>query len=711
MFSGQLLTSVASILSLSSLITADFPPFHNDQATKEGVWGNYTRQAYISNDDVVGPVANIIVPPQQGVSPSRYVTWAPGGPRLPHARPMLLDANTFSTVYAGPDFGDESMSPTIQSCNGTNYLTWWSGHGKEGYKWGRYYMMNNRYEIVYNLTALPPLNSADAHELVITPQCTAILTSYEHIQFDLSMYNITNGWLLDSYFQEIDLATGELLFHWQASAAMPNIAFETPTRPPIFREGLAEGEGHDWFHINSVAKDHKGNYLISSRHACTIYYISGMNGAVIWRLGGSHSDFEDLSGGKATDFAWQHDARWLNHNLTRLSLYDDRTAGPRHRSADPTSRGIILELDYDKKTVRLVESYYATRGIESDREGNMQVLLDSPTQGNVMLGYGQEPALTEFAANGTVLLDVAFGPLHLERDSADNYRALKVNWTGMPYWPPSLAPGPTESFLYDPANETFFVRLHDDFGNAAINDTAYFSWNGATEVKSWVILASNQTGNLTLPDHFLTEVPKTGFEDHAFVGAETRFVAALAINGSDHVLGATFTMEMNSPNRWIGPAGLYSNETAGLTAAWQAYVAKQGKNSLFAKLRAQWHDVKLRPSTPLAAGVSTFALLFLLTLCVVPAWLYVKGRREEQQRIRYSPAPMGEYSFADELRISKHRMEKVFEVGGDDDDDDDDADSERTYFDEPEGEYKGKGSADLATLRSSSSCTVKEEEL
>ncbi|GAM82567.1 hypothetical protein ANO11243_005490 [Dothideomycetidae sp. 11243] len=653
-------SALSLLLSLSSPVAADLAPFNNSQAVKEGIYGNYTRQSFLSSGSVIGPVANVIVHPQEGVSPSKYVTWAPGGPMLPSTHPMLIDANNFATIWAGPVLGRQTMGPLVQSCNGSQYLTWWAGDDVDGYKQGRYYMVNEKYEIVYNVTAVAPLHAADAHELFLTPECTAIITVYETREYDLSYYNITDGWLMDSYFQEIDLATGELLFQWQASEAM-NITMDIAQRPPILRQGLSKDFGHDWFHINSVAKDHLGNYLISSRHACTVYYISGLNGAVIWRLGGPNSDFKDMSGGKATDFSWQHHARWLNDDLTRLSLYDDRSAGPRHIDAEPLSRGIIVELDYAKKEVRLDRSYYATRNINSDREGSMQVLTDSPVPGNVMLGYGQEPAWTEFAPNGTVLLDVAFGPLQLERMSADNYRALKVNWTGLPFWGPSIAHGPKQDFVFNATTETFSIRLFDD-------------WNGATEIKSWIVLASNDTTNLTVAEHFVAEVPKLGFEEHVFIGANTKYAAAFAVNGSDFVLGATNVLDTTNHALYIGPAGHNCNDTELLTKQWR----------------------------------NTFALLFLLTLCALPAILYFRGRRQQ-----YVLARTDEFKFSDELHGLKGGNEGCFDVGLDGEDDDDDNNSERTYYDEPF--YPNKGSldheGDLSTLRSSSSCTSKEQPL
>lgn len=66
--------------------------------------------------------------------------------------------------------------------------------------------------------------------------------------------------------------------------------------------------------MNSVAKDSKGNYLVSARHYSTIYYISPA-GKIIWQLGGRNSSF---AMGEGATFHYQHDARWVEEGK-RLS--------------------------------------------------------------------------------------------------------------------------------------------------------------------------------------------------------------------------------------------------------------------------------------------------------------------------------------------------------------------------------------------------------
>lgn len=433
--------------------------------------------------------------------------------------------------------------------------------------------MNSTYDIVYNFTAIdlpwlgpdgrstveseaiingqdtndvsrdyPPVG-ADAHEFFLTPHCTAIITAYQPRKYDLSAYNISTGYLMDNLFQEIDLATNELIFQWRASDFI-NIS-QSYVNATIVGSGLEVDRGFDFFHINSVEKDHRGNYLVSSRHMHSIYYIEGPRGiapgTILWTLGGQRNDFSDPSGSGALDWGWQHHVRWTSSNLDSISLFDNSNAEVTKKAMHPVSRGMIISLDFEHRTAKLERSYDATTMISAVREGSMQVLPD--THGNVMLGYGQEPGYTEFSANGTVLHDVRFGPMRLNRESADNYRAMKVNWTGAPSWGPRIAAGPSPEVLHEHAYTSFRPYFKDL--EATTNNTAYFSWNGATEVVEWLILASNDSQELNSTRHIWNRLPRAGFETSVSVGSSA-FVRAVALAADHRVMDATPVLNMRT---------------------------------------------------------------------------------------------------------------------------------------------------------------------
>jgi len=61
----------------------------------------------------------------------------------------------------------------------------------------------------------------------------------------------------------------KLLFQWRASDHVP-LADSYKDRG---NDGRTKETSYDFFHLNSIEKDESGNYLISSRHVHTLYYL------------------------------------------------------------------------------------------------------------------------------------------------------------------------------------------------------------------------------------------------------------------------------------------------------------------------------------------------------------------------------------------------------------------------------------------------------
>jgi hypothetical protein len=92
---------------------------------------------------------------------------------------------------------------------------------------------------------------------------------------------------------------------------------ECYAKPADINEATRTGaQPWDYFHINSVDRDSKGNYVISARHCKAVYYIDGSTGEILWKLGGKNSTF---TMGENTHFAFQHDARFRNDDGLLLS--------------------------------------------------------------------------------------------------------------------------------------------------------------------------------------------------------------------------------------------------------------------------------------------------------------------------------------------------------------------------------------------------------
>ena len=344
--------------------------------------------------------------------------------------------------------------------------------------------------------------AGDLHEFRITDDGNALMTIYHKKEVDMSGYGFSRGWIFDSLFQEVSLETGELLFEWNASS---HYAVHD-TEAPIGDDGQSADRPFDFFHINSIDKDVNGDYLISSRYMCAVMCISHKDGRVLWQLGGKDNQFEDLSGGSATDMSWNHHAAWYKN--TTLTLFDNGSNG--RQETAKFSRGLMIDLNINQMTATLVHAYVAPLGLLAPSQGSVQVLPNE----NVLVGWGHTPAFTEYSLDGEVLCDTHFGAVWFANLGwAKNYRTFKYNWVGRPSQPPDVAVRPSEGAVY-------------------------VSWNGATEVKSWLLESAK-----TIDGEFSKQarpVAKKTFETRiAIPGDAHEFLRAVAFDAAGERLGVT----------------------------------------------------------------------------------------------------------------------------------------------------------------------------
>lgn len=275
----------------------------------------------------------------------------------------------------------------------------------------------------------------------------------------------------------------------------------------------------------------------------------------------------------------------------------------------------------------------------------MQVLPSS----NVLLGFGNQPAFTEYAPNGTVLYNVHMGPVMAayDRETADNYRNSKVNWTGTPHWSPKIAAGPTlvnATDLMDAADGS--VR---DWVEAR-NDTVYMSWNGATEMKGWMVFAAAHPLELDSMASLFATVNKTSFETGVLVGRgenSTRFLRAVALDKDEKMMKATPVLDMENGRTYehakdilMGDGGSWwSGEQA---EQWEATVleALEEVDSL-ARLRQEWDMYRSRSEK---SQIMLPAVLGLIAVFCLLAWY---GRKQlietfEEKYAVFNPQRQGE---------------------------------------------------------------------
>jgi outer membrane protein assembly factor BamB len=215
-----------------------------------------TAPRFRSRPDLDAPTIHVIAVADEPVPGLIFVANANGAGT---PGPMIL-AGDGELVWFEPRPGRQVMNFAAHPYGAQRVLAWWEGTVTGGHGAGEFVVLDTSYRELTRIRAGNGLQ-ADFHEFSITPRGSAILTAYDD-----------RGDLLDSIVQEVDVASGAVLFEWRAS---DHIAREESyvTAP-------------DFAHLNAAALDRDGDFLISSRHTWTIYKVDRSTGAIRWRLGG-----------------------------------------------------------------------------------------------------------------------------------------------------------------------------------------------------------------------------------------------------------------------------------------------------------------------------------------------------------------------------------------------------------------------------------------
>ena len=422
---------------------------------------------------------------EQGVS-SDPIFIAPYNSPTGQVGAVIAD-NSGQPIWENPIAGKVTNNFRVQQYRGEPVLTWWEGVIEYGHGVGEYVIADAGYRTVRRVQAAHGLRG-DLHEFVITPRDTALLTSYVITHADLSSVGgPRKGTIQDAIFQEIDLASGQVLLEWHSLDRIP------------LQESYAPVEANYWdfFHINSVDLDNDGNLLVSARSTQTVYKLDRRSGEIMWRLGGKHSDFEMASG---SNFAWQHHVRRQPDGT--MTLFDNG-ATP---AVEKLSRGLILDVDEQAMTASLRRQYTHPK-ILSGSQGSMQPLAN----GNVFIGWGEIPRVSEFERSGRLVFDAVLGKQY------QSYRAFRLPWSGTPAEAPAIAT----------------VRAGRDL-------TVYASWNGATGVDTWQLLGGAQEGSLTP----VSSTRSQGFESALRAASGGPCFAVRALDTTGATLGQSQTVSV-----------------------------------------------------------------------------------------------------------------------------------------------------------------------
>lgn len=459
--------------------TGKVPPFPNPAASPS------EYQSFRTQPGMQAPILTVT---SADKDPSAGDVFTSNGPGAGSYGALIYDPQGQLVYFhqVSGDLTDEDVN--VQRYEGREDLTFWQGKVLEyGYGDGEDLVMNPGYQVVAKVHGGNGLQ-ADLHEFQIASHDVAYVTAFNPIRCNLSSAEKgpKDGVILDAAVQQIDMKTGLVRWEWHA---LDHIAATESERSPP-----AHGPW-DWFHINSIDPQSNGDMFISARNTWAGYQIQQSSGNIVWRLGGLKSSFKM---GPGTKTAWQHDGRILPSG--EVSFFDDGSNPPEHKQ----SRAVRIALNFARHEARLSSQITHSPPLLAASQGNVQTL----PSGNLLIGWGGVPQISEYTPGGALLFDA-----HLPYPMIF-YRAYRHPWKGQPAAPPAIV-----ATLNDTNEETI----------------VHASWNGATDVASWQVLAGSAPGSL----HAQQTVPSSGFETTALLPQKHAYAQVQALNSSGQVIGTS----------------------------------------------------------------------------------------------------------------------------------------------------------------------------
>jgi hypothetical protein len=450
-------------------------------------------QSFASAPALHPPLLQVTTPDRDAGAGDVLMTVGPGQGQY---GPVIYNSSGRLVWFSPAPKGQLAENLSVQRFGGQRDLTWWQGKVLLlGFGQGVDVIADHSYHIVATVHAGNGY-SADLHDFQLAQHQIAYVTVYSPMRCDLSsLGGARNGALMDGVVQAIDVRTGLVRWEWHS---LDHVSVSESHAPPPASVQVP----WDWFHMNSVDPQQGGDVLISGRTTWASYDVQGASGRILWQLGGSHSSFVM---GPGTETAWQHDAR-LHHDGS-VTLFDNGSS-PRVHSQ---SRAMRMVIDYARHSARLARAYpHPGSPLAADSQGDAQTLPD----GNLVVGWGAIPSVTEVTPGGRLLFDAHLPP------GASSYRAFRYRWSGTPAWPPAVS-----------------ARVLPPGGDS----TAVFaSWNGATGVAFWRVLAGDDASSLRAR----ATTPASGFESSVTFPDAYRFVAVQALDAAGRVLASSATVRV-----------------------------------------------------------------------------------------------------------------------------------------------------------------------
>jgi hypothetical protein len=412
-----------------------------------------------------------------------------------NGNPIWEDPLGGPITIGGVRYEKVAMDFHAATWEGKPVLVWWEGHiTPQGFGTGTWKIVDENYRTVAQVNA-PPGFELDFHDIALTSRGTAYIIANKTMSLSLTCCGgPASGELYDQLIFEINVKTGRVVWRWDPLQHVP--LRESYTGMP-----LNHGPW-DPYHFNSISFGPAGAPIVSARNTWAAYWIDRRTGGVFATLGGKRSTFSFLPGAR---FAWQHDV--LQQPSGQVSMFDDEAVP----AVGKQSRGLVLSLNWTHHTASVAHEYLLPKAALAGSQGDLEPLPN----GNVFIGWGQLPFFSEYSATGNLLyMGNLPGP-------DESYRDFRVQWTGVPSEPPALALAQTSG-----------------------GTDVYASWNGATSVATWQLLAGPSTSALAAVGG---PVARNGFETLLSTTNVGPYYAVQPLDGAGHVLATSAATRLPPP--------------------------------------------------------------------------------------------------------------------------------------------------------------------
>ena len=433
--------------------------------------------------------------------------------------PDIVDDHGRQVYFTPSPAGQRATDVRAQMYRGQRVLTFWQGGSgvNPGVGVGDDFIYSRHYKLIRTVHAHgseggQPLR-ADQHEFLLTPGGTAIIVAYGIKTINANAYR-SNGdtsdrshqKVYDGVIQEINLATGKLVFEWHSLTHVSPARSHIPLPSDPTTGNPLPNSPWDYFHINAVRIDKDFNLIVSARHTWSIYKVNRHHGNVMWVLrSGNHTtgDHSDFNIGPGAAFAWQHDPEPLGNNEYRIFDNNWNQVPPPSGQAHV----VTIKLDFEHhKAINMGHINYSGGTMYAGSQGDSQQLPAS----HVFVGWGAGGDFTEVNANRQQIFDAAF-----EGNGFNSYRAYKSPWVGTPTTKPSIS-------------------MHTINGKKQVDVV----WNGANTVSRWRILVGPSPSNL----NSIGTTAWRGLDTAFRLSSYRAFIKLTALDSRGRVLGRTATI-------------------------------------------------------------------------------------------------------------------------------------------------------------------------